>query len=232
MVRLSEARATPDGSPVVELAWGDLHRSGYHYGMTHLHHLYTARNYLAVATLWSLIDGYDDDVQDALRLLVLSFNATHSTLMTRVVVKQNSKDFIVTYDPSVALHTAVVAATIALYDKLSAANLPAELRAPYPGNLAARRRKVRRLLQTFTPEWAEYVAATTAIFQTTIIILAAGRSHWFGLKYAIRLTTGHEDSYADPVRGSEPRGRRAIGARIYPSTSRLATPISKNANRS
>jgi 16S rRNA G966 N2-methylase RsmD len=108
MVRLSEARKPPEGSPVVELAWGDLHRNGYHHGITHLHHLYTARNFLAIATLWSLIDGFDEDVQDALRLLVLSFNATHSTLMTRVVVKQNSKDFIVTGAQSGVLYVSAL----------------------------------------------------------------------------------------------------------------------------
>ena len=29
-----------------EIQWGELHRAGYHYGITHLHHFYTARNYI------------------------------------------------------------------------------------------------------------------------------------------------------------------------------------------
>lgn len=86
----------PAGSPIVRLSWGDLHRSGYHRGMTHLHHLYTARNFRALATLWNLIDDEPEDLREALRLLVLSYNAAHSTLMTRVVLKKNSKDFVVT----------------------------------------------------------------------------------------------------------------------------------------
>ena len=90
------SRDLPGGAPIVSLQWGDLHRSGYHQGMTHLHHLYTARNFRALATLWHLIDDEPKELRDALRLLVLSYNAAHSTLMTRVVLKKNSKDFVVT----------------------------------------------------------------------------------------------------------------------------------------
>jgi 16S rRNA G966 N2-methylase RsmD/predicted RNA-binding Zn-ribbon protein involved in translation (DUF1610 family) len=86
----------PASAPNVEITWGDLYRSGYHTGISHLHHFYTPRNFLAVSVLWDLIAQFDQDLRDALRLLVLSFNATHSTLMTRVVVKQNQKDFVLT----------------------------------------------------------------------------------------------------------------------------------------
>lgn len=86
----------PEGTPVSKLQWGDLHRRGYHQGMTHLHHLYTARNFRALAILWQLIDDQPEALREALRLLLLSYNASHSTLMTRVVLKKNSKDFIVT----------------------------------------------------------------------------------------------------------------------------------------
>ncbi len=86
----------PSTAPVSEIAWGDLYRAGYHHGITHAHHFYTPRNFLAVAVLWDLIDQYDDEVRDALRLLVLSYNATHSTLMTRVVVKHGQKDLVLT----------------------------------------------------------------------------------------------------------------------------------------
>lgn len=49
-----------------------------------------------MATLWSLIPAEPDHLQEALRLWVLSYNASHSTLMTRVVVKKNARDFVVT----------------------------------------------------------------------------------------------------------------------------------------
>ncbi|MFD6754879.1 DNA methyltransferase [Micromonospora gifhornensis] len=89
-------RSLPGCAPIRELKWGDLHRSGYHQGMTHLHHLYTARNFRALATLWQLIEDEPEELREALRLLVLSYNAAHSTLMTRVVLKKNSSDFVVT----------------------------------------------------------------------------------------------------------------------------------------
>lgn len=90
------ARDLPEGAPIIPVRWGDLHRSGYHQGMSHLHHLYTARNFRAMASLWHLIDDEPQELREALRLLVLSYNAAHSTLMTRVVLKKNSKDFVVT----------------------------------------------------------------------------------------------------------------------------------------
>lgn len=86
----------PPSAPVAELTWGDLYRSGYHTGISHLHHFYTPRNFLAVAALWQLVDQFEEDLRDALRLLILSFNSTHSTLMTRVVVKRDQKDFVLT----------------------------------------------------------------------------------------------------------------------------------------
>ena len=86
----------PASAPRTPMVWGDLYRSGYHHGISHVHHFYSARNFLAVATLWELIERFDDDLRDALRLLVLSFNASHSTLMTRVVVKHGQKDLVLT----------------------------------------------------------------------------------------------------------------------------------------
>jgi len=92
----ASSRPLPASAPITPLHWGDLHRSGYHQGMTQLHHLYTARNFRALATLWELIDDEPAELHEALRLLVLSYNAAHSTLMTRVVLKKDSKDFVVT----------------------------------------------------------------------------------------------------------------------------------------
>lgn len=79
-----------------EIEWGELYRAGYHTGITHLHHFYTKRNYIVMSYLWDKAAIYPDDIRDAIRLLLLSYNATHATLMTRVVVKKNSKDFVLT----------------------------------------------------------------------------------------------------------------------------------------
>ncbi|MEY8354933.1 DNA methyltransferase [Lachnospiraceae bacterium 54-53] len=78
------------------VVWGDLYRAGYHTGITHLHHFYTRRNYYVMSYLWEKASQYNGRIRDALRLLLLSYNASHSTLMTRVVVKKKSKDFVLT----------------------------------------------------------------------------------------------------------------------------------------
>ena len=86
----------PSCAPIAEIEWGDLYRSGYHKGISHLHHFYTPRNFFAVSALWELVTEFPEDVRDALRLLILSYNSTHSTLMTRVVIKQGMSDFVLT----------------------------------------------------------------------------------------------------------------------------------------
>lgn len=86
----------PGWYPKDEVFWGDLHRSGYHQGIDRYHQFYTHRNLIALTSLWSLIDDQPEELQDALRLWVLSFNASHSTLMTRVVLKRGQKDLVLT----------------------------------------------------------------------------------------------------------------------------------------
>ena len=97
-VILRQASETPIPAwfPIAEIPWGDLYRSGYHKGITHLHHFYTPRNLLAMATIWEQIETAPPELRDALKFLALSYNATHATLMTRVVVKQSEKDFVLT----------------------------------------------------------------------------------------------------------------------------------------
>ncbi|GGE36083.1 hypothetical protein GCM10011391_13620 [Pullulanibacillus camelliae] len=82
--------------PVEKIEWGDLYRSGYHSGISHIHHFYTNRNLHIISNLWEMIKYAPESVRDALRFLVLSYNSSHSTLMTRVVVKSNQKDFVIT----------------------------------------------------------------------------------------------------------------------------------------
>lgn len=86
----------PETAPDVKLRWGDLHRSGYHQGFTHLHHFYTKRNFYVISELLNLVSDFPLAVQPALRLLVLSYNASHSTLMTRLVFKKNQNDLVLT----------------------------------------------------------------------------------------------------------------------------------------
>ncbi|MGB4517254.1 MAG: DNA methyltransferase [Dethiobacteria bacterium] len=75
-----------------KIKWGDLHRSGYHFGITYLHQMYTKRNYTVFYKLWKLADCFEKKQSDALKLLLLSYNSAHCTMMTRVVAKHNAKD--------------------------------------------------------------------------------------------------------------------------------------------
>lgn len=86
----------PIGTIPKKIKWGDLHRKGYHSGITHLHHFYTKRNFIVLSTLWNLISDYPENLRDSLKMLILSYNSSHSTLMTRIVVKKNQKDFSIT----------------------------------------------------------------------------------------------------------------------------------------
>ncbi len=91
-VRGTQCATVPTG----EIDWGDLHRSGYHVGIERYHHLYTPRNLRVMGEFWRETSRFKGRVRDALRLLVLSYNATHSTLLTRVVAKKNQREPVVT----------------------------------------------------------------------------------------------------------------------------------------
>ncbi len=84
----------PAGIPRVKIPWGDLYRRGYHQGITHLHHFYTRRNLAVFAALWERTAM--SPLRDALRFWLLSYNASHGTIMTRVVAKQKQRDLVVT----------------------------------------------------------------------------------------------------------------------------------------
>jgi 16S rRNA G966 N2-methylase RsmD len=86
----------PAGIPRVEIPWGDLYRRGYHQGVTHLHHFYTRRNLIVFGRLWERAGRYHGNLRDALRFWLLSYNASHATIMTRVVAKSGQKDLVVT----------------------------------------------------------------------------------------------------------------------------------------
>lgn len=91
-----QSRFSMEAVPLHEMNWGILHRKGYHAGISHLHHFYTDRNLIVFSRLWEKTNAYSPDMNAALKLLLLSYNASHSTLMSRVVVKQRNKDFVIT----------------------------------------------------------------------------------------------------------------------------------------
>jgi 16S rRNA G966 N2-methylase RsmD len=95
VARVAKER-TPKSIPVVEIPWGDLYRRGYHQGITHVHHFYTRRNLIVFAKLWERTEKYSKNIREALRFWLLSYNASHATIMTRVVAKTGQKDLVVT----------------------------------------------------------------------------------------------------------------------------------------
>ena len=96
LIETIAAQPLPDEVPSVEIPWGDLYRRGYHQGITHLHHFYTRRNLTVFARLWQRTSEYQGILRDALRFWLLSYNASHATIMTRVVAKTDQKDLVVT----------------------------------------------------------------------------------------------------------------------------------------
>jgi len=91
-----ESERIPSCVPREKIPWGDLHRSGYHEGMTHLHHFYTRRNLIGFGSMWSAVGRQPEHLRDALRFWLLSYNAAHTTIMTRVVAKKGQGDLVVT----------------------------------------------------------------------------------------------------------------------------------------
>ncbi|MEM6813342.1 MAG: DNA methyltransferase [Bacteroidota bacterium] len=94
----------PSQIPNYKINWGILHRKGYHTGITHLHHFYTNRNLYVFSSLWNKITQYPEKYHDALKLVFLSYNSSHSTLMSRVVVKKDNSDFVITGSQSGVLY--------------------------------------------------------------------------------------------------------------------------------
>lgn len=94
----------PMSAPLADIQWGELHRAGYHLGIEKLHHFYTKRNFIVMATLMDLVSEFPVELQASLRLLALSYNASHSTLMTRVVLKKGQSDFVLTGSQSGVLY--------------------------------------------------------------------------------------------------------------------------------
>jgi len=99
-----DTSAFDDNDSPRQIEWGDLHRKGYHFGITYLHQMYTKRNYLVFYKLWKLTDSFEQRFADALKLLLLSYNSAHCTMMTRVVAKHNAKDFVLTSAQSGVLY--------------------------------------------------------------------------------------------------------------------------------
>ncbi|RAX37844.1 DNA methyltransferase [Rhizobium tropici] len=90
------AESIPSCVPKAMIPWGDLYRKGYHLGISHVHHFYTRRNLIVFARMWKRVESYRGALREGLRFWLLSYNASHGTIMTRVVAKTGQKDLVVT----------------------------------------------------------------------------------------------------------------------------------------
>jgi len=86
----------PSSARAIRIPWGDLYRSGYHQNITHVHHLYTRRNFLALSLLYEAAKKLPEKFRDHFILVVSSYNVAHSTLMTRFVFKKGKSEPVVT----------------------------------------------------------------------------------------------------------------------------------------
>jgi hypothetical protein len=86
----------PSNARAIRIPWGDLYRSGYHQNITHVHHLYTRRNFLATSLLYEAANKLPEQFRDHFILVVSSYNVTHSTLMARFVFKKGKSEPVIT----------------------------------------------------------------------------------------------------------------------------------------
>ncbi|WP_052380406.1 DNA methyltransferase [Paenibacillus camerounensis] len=101
LIQKIEDMAVPTTIPNVKMMfkdgnWGEMYRSGYHKGITHVHHFYTKRNLIVLGTLWEKAWTAPIEFRNQLLFLISSYNLSNSTLMTRVVFKSNIDDLVVT----------------------------------------------------------------------------------------------------------------------------------------
>lgn len=76
--------------------WGEMYRSGYHKGITHVHHFYTKRNLIILSALWEKAMRAPKEIRNKLLFVISSYNLSNSTLMTRAVFKSDCKDLVIT----------------------------------------------------------------------------------------------------------------------------------------
>jgi len=91
LIRKIEESEIPYWYPTDRMPEGDESRRNDPLGITHVHHFYTRRNLWILAALSQLINATKLPFQKKLEFLRQSYNATHSTLMTRIIFKKGQK---------------------------------------------------------------------------------------------------------------------------------------------
>lgn len=84
--------------------WGEMYRAGYHRDVSHVHHFYSPRNFVAMAVLYHEARKIPSEYRDAINLAISSYNVANSTLMTRFVFKKGNKNPVNTSAQPAALY--------------------------------------------------------------------------------------------------------------------------------
>lgn len=94
LIRKIETLATSNFYPINRMMEGTETRRNEPIGITHIHHFYTKRNLLAIASLNAKIE--DSPLKNQLRFWISSYNLAHSTRMTRIIFKSGGKKPVLT----------------------------------------------------------------------------------------------------------------------------------------
>ena len=76
--------------------WGEMYRSGYHKGITHVHQFYTKRSLIILSALWEKALQSPERIRNKLLFLISSYSSSNATLMTRAVFKKSCPDLVMT----------------------------------------------------------------------------------------------------------------------------------------
>lgn len=85
-----DIKQLPLDVPVVPMmfrgaSWGDMHRAGYHYGVSHVHHFWTRRNLAVLAAMWRKAGG--TKYSNQMRFLLTSFMVKTGSRMHNIGMK-------------------------------------------------------------------------------------------------------------------------------------------------
>jgi len=93
--KIDESRI-PYWYPTDRMPEGDESRRNDKVGITHVHHFYTKRNLWVLGALTSMYEQSEENTKNILRLLVSSYNLTHSTRMSRIIFKSGGNKPVLT----------------------------------------------------------------------------------------------------------------------------------------
>lgn len=96
LIKKIEESRIPYWYPTDRMPEGDESRRNDKVGITNVHHFYTKRNLWVLGALTSMYEQSEKNTKNILRLLVSSYNLTHSTRMSRIIFKSGGNKPVLT----------------------------------------------------------------------------------------------------------------------------------------